>query len=392
LTGFRVKSSVATEVSLARRIAEPLHASDSGRELEAWRERAVFVLAMWLSSRFIVVLGIQLAPLLSLPAKPGHTAPSAGWALFAQWDARFYEQIATAGYEYIADGNYHSLAFFPLFPLMTKAVMAVGIPFSPAGVVVNSLAFLAALWHLHAWAGELYGPREANWAAAVMALFPYSLFGTVTYTEGTFLLATTAALRSFDAGRYAFAGTWGALATLTRSPGCMLVPAMLGAWLWEKRPRAAAVAGLASGAGLFAFMVFCAVRFESPLAFVDAQKGWAKDAIYWPDVIETIVRKRGVAFDSLLRAGLFVGAAVALWWSRARLSKSALLYGAFSLGLFLIVNVQSIGRFIFAVAPVSLALGLILARRPRAGFGFLGVSAVVLLAFSVRWALGYWVA
>jgi len=376
-----------------RQIEDPAHASDSGRvKDEAWRKRVVFVLAMWLSSRLVVVLGIQLAPLLSISPRPGYTAPSAGWALFAQWDARFYEQIASAGYEYIADGNYHSLAFFPLFPLMTKAVMAVGIPFAPAGVIVNSLAFLAAIWHVHAWAGEQYGPREATWAAAVMAWFPYSLFGTVTYTEGTFLLVTTAALRSFDAGRYALGGVWGALATATRFPGCMLAAAMFVAALWEKRPRAALAAAVAAGTGLLAFMVFCAVRFESPMAFVDAQKGWAKDAIYWPEVIDTIIRKRGVALDSLLRVGMFIGAAITLWATRARLSKSALLYGAFSLGLFLIVNVQSIGRFVFAVAPVSLALGLILARRPRTGLGFLGVSAVMLLAFSVRWAWGYWVA
>jgi Mannosyltransferase (PIG-V) len=378
---------------VARQTDERAHASDSGGvKAEAWRERVVFVLGMWLSSRLVVVLGIQLAPLLSLSPRPGYAAPSAGWALFAQWDARFYEQIASAGYEYIADGNYHSLAFFPLFPLLTKAVMAVGIPFAPAGVAVNSLAFLAAIWHLHAWAGEQYGPREANWAAAVMAWFPYSLFGTVTYTEGTFLLVTTAALRSFDAGRYALGGMWGALATATRFPGCMLAAAMFVAGLWEKRPRAALAAAVAAGTGLLAFAVFCAVRFESPIAFVDAQKGWAKDAIYWPEVIETIIRKRGVALDSLLRVGMFVGAAIVLWATRARLSKSALLYGAFSLGLFSIVNVQSIGRFVFAVAPVSLALGLILARRPRTGWGFLGVSAVMLLAFSVRWAWGYWVA
>jgi len=271
-------------------------------------------------------------------------------------------------------------------------VMALGVAFAPAGVIVNSLAFLAALWQLHAWAGEKYGPREAAWAAAVMAWFPYSLFGTVTYTEGTFLLTTTAALRSYDAGRFAAGGAWGALATATRFPGCMLGPAMLLAARWEKRPRAAVAAAIATGVGLLAFMVFCAVRFESPIAFVDAQKGWAKDAIYWTDVFQTIVRKRGLALDSVLRVGLFAGSAVVLWATRRRLSKVAFLYGAFNLGLFLVVNVQSVGRFVFAVAPLSLALGLILAARPRAGLGFIAVSALALLAFSVRWAWGLWVA
>jgi hypothetical protein len=44
------------------------------------------------------------------------------------------------------------------------------------------------------------------------------------------------------------------------------------------------------------------------------------------------------------------------------------------------------------VAPLSLALGIILARLPRAGLGVLGVSALALLAFSVLWAWGFWVA
>jgi hypothetical protein len=367
--------------SVARQFEVPVHEIDAGgAKLEAWRERTLFVLAMWLSSRLVVVLGMQVL------------APVPGWALFAQWDAQFYERIATLGYEYADDGKYHTLAFFPLYPLLTETVMALGIAFVPAGVIVNSVAFLLALWQMHAWAGERYGAREATWATAVMAFFPYSLFGTVTYTEGTFLLTTTAALRAYDAGRFAAGGVWGALATATRFPGCMLAPAMLLAARWEKRPRAALAAAIATGTGLLAFMVFCALRFESPIAFVHAQKGWANDAIYWPDVLQTIVHKRGLAIDSLLRVGLFGGSALLLWATRRKLSRVVLLYGAFTLGLLLAVNVQSLGRFVFALAPLSLALGSILAQRPRVGVGVLGVSALALLGFSVLWALGYWVA
>jgi Mannosyltransferase (PIG-V) len=349
------------------------------------RERVVLVLGHWIASRAIVLLALLVvAPLLREATSPG--------GVLNLWDGRYYDLIAGTGYEYAPDGQYHSVAFFPLFPALVRLVMLTGLPFPVAGAIVNNVALLGALWQLHAWASERFDAGVARWATAVLAWFPYSLFATVTYTEGIFLLTTVSALRAFDAGRYGRAAAWGALATAARLPGAMLVGALLLAAWRERRPVGAYAAALASAAGVVAFMAFCALRFGDPIAFLHAQQGWNKDAIHWTGVIATIVRKHGLAADSLLRLGLLVGAGWLLWASRGRLSRSALFYGWLSLGLFLGVNVQSVGRFMYALAPLSLALGIPLSRHRRAGALLLAVFAVGLVAFSLRWSWGLWVA
>jgi hypothetical protein len=361
--------------------------------VETWWSRAIFLLGNWFLSRAVIVGAIQvLAPLLSLHSPTTDFVPSAAWNLFTHWDGRFYRQIAEVGYDYVDDGQYHTVAFFPLYPLVTRLAMTPGLSFATAGTIVNSVALLAAMWQMYDWAAERYGVKEAKWSAAVMAWFPYSLFASVTYSEGVFLLTTTAALSAFDRGLYARTTIWGAMAAATRVPGALLIPALLLASHCDKRPRIAYIAALAAGAGLAAFILYCAVKFESPFAFLHAQGGWAKDAIYWTDAIKTIARKRGLALDSLLRTGVFVGAAAILWMTRARLSKGMLLYGWFSLLLFLFVNIQSIGRFVYGIASFSPALGIVLASHRRIAWCFLAASALTLVAFSVRWAWWFWVA
>jgi hypothetical protein len=351
------------------------------------------VFGHWLISRAVVVSAIQfLAPLFSLRSPLPDFVPSSGWNLFTHWDGRFYRQIAEAGYEYIPDGQYHSVAFFPLFPLLTKAAMAPGLSFAVAGTLVNSVALLAAMWHLYNWMSQRYGVEEAKWAVAVMAWFPYSLFATVTYSEGVFLLTTTAALVAFDRGQYARTGAWGAMASASRVPGSLLVPALLIASQHEKRPKLAYFAALTSVTGLATFMLYCTAHFGDPFAFLHAQAGWAQDAIYWTDAVRTIGRKRGLALDSLVRLGVYAGAAAVFWIARSRLSTAMLLYGWFSLLLLLLVNVQSIGRFVYGIATFPVALGIVLSSHRRIAWCFLAVCALTLLLFSIRWAWWFWVA
>jgi Gpi18-like mannosyltransferase len=153
----------------------------------------------------------------------------------------------------------HNVVFFPLFPLLIHGLMLLGIPPQVAGTVVNNLAFIGALGILYSWAEECHSISAARWATAVLAWSPFSLFGTVIYTEGLFLLLTTAALRSFDKRQHAWAAVWGSMATATRVPGAALIPAFLFVAWRERRPAIAYVAGLAVGGGLLLFSGYCLV-------------------------------------------------------------------------------------------------------------------------------------
>ncbi|MFP5273396.1 mannosyltransferase family protein [Coleofasciculus sp.] len=239
-----------------------------------------FATVMWLLSRIVIVIAmLVIAPLL--PAPPGGIQPTVSWDVFSAWDSDHYQMIATSGYEYANDGQGHNVAFFPLFPLLVRAVMSGGLPFNVAGTVVNNLAFWGALILLCGWVQESHGQNVARWTTAVLAWCPFSLFGTVIYTEGLFLLWSTAALRAFDRKHYGWSALWGALASATRLPGIALSPAfLLVAWR-EKRSAFAYLPSLATAGGMGLYSLYCGIRFGDMLAFLRVQQAWQPEQAFY---------------------------------------------------------------------------------------------------------------
>jgi Gpi18-like mannosyltransferase len=370
-----------------------------GRERNNSRNGLIFVIAMWLLSRSVIAIGMQLiAPLLydrsllyhsqdSTPFVAGFI-PKSGWELFSHWDGEWYTKIATLGYSYADDGEQHSVAFYPLFPLLIRGLMALGMRSDVAGVLINSLAFLGALVLIYFWVEQRYDTDAAKWTTAMLAWCPFSLFCTVMYTEGLFLLLTASALRSFERGEYIWAAIWGALTTATRGPGVALIPAfLLTAWR-EKRPPLAYFAGLASALGIFSFSIYCALRFGDALAFVHIQKGWVQ-----PSWFEVLMQALKLKLSAISRIVMIFGSGYLLWFVRKRLSTIVLTYGFCSLALLLNSGaLRSVNRYAYAIVSLSIALGLLLAGKPRWGYGLMGLFGVFLLYVSVRFAGWLWVA
>jgi Gpi18-like mannosyltransferase len=357
------------------------------------RDGLIFVIAMWFLSRSIIAIGMQviapwLPPIQNLqPLVPGFV-PKSGWELFSHWDGGWYTKIATLGYSYANDGQQHSVAFYPLFPLLIRGLMALGMRVEVAGVLINCLAFLGALLLVYFWVEERYDTGSAKWTTAVLAWCPFSLFCSVMYTEGLFLFVTASALRAFERGEYIWAAFWGALTTATRGPGVALIPAfLLVAWR-EKRPPLAYVAGFASAIGLFSFSLYCAIRFGDALAFVHVQKGWEQPS--WFDVLTKALTGQ---LSAITRIMMIFGSGYLLWFFRKRLTSIVLTYGFCSLAL--LVNagaLRSVNRYAYGIVPLSIALGLLLAAKPRWGYGLMGLFGVFLLYVSVRFASWLWVA
>ncbi|MBD1923730.1 hypothetical protein H6F77_22065 [Microcoleus sp. FACHB-831] len=179
---------------MKEKLLEPNSASWVSKGKTLLGNGLIFAAAMWLLSRVVILVAMLLiAPLL--PAPPGGITPTIGWEVFSCWDGGWYQIIATTGYEYINDGKQHPVAFFPLLPLLSRAVMTLGLPFEVAGTLVNNLAFFGALVLVYAWVEELHGKSAARWTTAALAWCPFSLYGTVIYTEGLFLLLQQIAIR-----------------------------------------------------------------------------------------------------------------------------------------------------------------------------------------------------
>ncbi len=366
-----------------------------------WKEGLIFIIAMWLLSRLVVIVAIQLvAPILPLSPvahsgtlplgfTPGFV-PKSSWILFSHWDGAWYRQIATVGYDYINDSKYHTIAFFPLFPIIARGVMLSGLPFEVAATLVNNLALLGAMWVIYHWTQDRYDITTARWSTAVVAWCPLSLYGTVIYTEGLFLLLTAAALRAFDNSQYARASLWGAMATATRSTGLMLVPSFLIVAWQENRPKSAYLAAFATTIGLLLFSLYCALHFGDFLAFVHVQQAWAWQHPKWWNILTKAVT---LDKENLLRIVTFFGGGYLLWHLRTLLPLVAVIYGFASLAMIQTTgSLSSVSRYIYGIVSISLALGILLASHPRWGYLTLSLFAMALAYVAIKFAWWHWIA
>lgn len=408
-----------------------------------------FVIAMWLPSRLLIAIAMLLiAPLF--PSSSTGVAATFSWDVFHAWDSVWYEKIVASGYDFSTEiKEIHTVAFFPLFPLLSRIIMFIGLPFKVAGILVNNSAFLAALLILYFWVQELYGTSTARWATATLAWCPYSLYGTVIYTEGLFLLCTTSALRAFDKKQYIWAAFWGALSTATRLPGVALIPAFLFVSWKERRGIKAYITSSTVGLGICLYSLYCQLKFGDALAFIHAQKAWRGDATgfawegWWKMLMQITVGftnwksgyikdplypllfliiigsgcllwrfrlhlgmskfRYGLYFlwlllwsltgDELVKIALVFGGIYLLWLSRAKIPLVAVVYGFSSLALILSTGITaSAERYAYGIISLSMAFGLLLARYPRWGYPIMYFFGILIFTFSIRFARDLWVA
>ncbi|MGK7924869.1 MAG: mannosyltransferase family protein [Spirulina sp.] len=405
-----------------------------------------FILKIWFFSRILIVLALWgIAPLLEVPS--GHIQPAIDLQAFAWWDGEWYLKIATEGYEYIDDGQQHSVAFFPLFPLLIRLLVRVGLSPELSGILLNNCAFLGAIFLLYRWVKERNGRDVAIWSTAVLAWCPYSLYGTVIYTEGLFLLLTIATLQAFEKQEYSKMSFFGILATATRGPGIAMIPAFLiGSWR-EHRRTIAYFASLTIAGGLILYSLYCWWEFGDPLAFVRVQSAWGRsrtiDLLDWWRILMYVaigvpnydaggikeiahplaffsicaiafglwkfrdrlgaISPYGGAFlilifwllagDPFLTIFMVFGGIILLWLTRKELSPVAMLYGFLSLGLILTSGrSDSSERLAYGIISLSMAAGIVLNKHPRLGYGVLGVSGIILVTFAIRFAQQLWIA
>ena len=212
----------------------------------AWR-------ALWVSRLVVWAAGVAGVALLGRVDRwPGFDR--GGWSTgfgaagdlllspAVRWDSVWLLEIAAGGY---ADDPART-AFFPLYPLMVRAVAAparlLGAgqdALTLAGIAVSLAALLAGLWVVHRLCELELDRRAAGLAVVLVAFFPTAWAFSAVYTESLFLALSAGAIYAGRLGRWRWAGALGALAAATRSTGVLLmVPLGL---LYLYGPRADAV-------------------------------------------------------------------------------------------------------------------------------------------------------
>ena len=243
----------------------------------------------------------------------------------AHWDAVWYLGIAESGYP---SANSPRVAFFPLYPLLTRTAAELGGGSEGAlllaGYAVSLAALLGALVLLYRLAALELGRRLAAPTLLLLCVFPASLFLGAPYSESLFLLVSVGAFYAARTGRWAWAGAAAAAASGTRSAGMLLLlplvliylygpreraapvppPAPGGGWLAALRPayslRADAGWLLLAPAGLVGYATYLGFAHGDALAFGSVQEYWGREFAgplggVWDGVVAAVDGARQIA-------------------------------------------------------------------------------------------------
>jgi len=348
----------------------------------------------------LVFLALSLFPHLLVPGScvtdPPHPIVD-GWI---RWDAGWYHQIASTGYENLPNGEgQRDTAFFPLFPLLTHLLGRVIGNFGIAGLLVANLSGLWACVLLFRLTGRRFGTAVAERTLLLLLFFPYSFYLSSMHTEPLFLCWVVAAFYYADKRQWLRAALSAACASATRSVGVLVTLGLLAAYLESieydlRRVRADVLYLVLCPLGLMGYMLFLWKRFGTPLQFVYSQvaHGWAGSSFVqhedtgttWLHTIPSLLLR--FQFGHFLALGT-ISLLVAM---RRRLPLSFVLWAIVTL-LVSMSSPGSIGRFLVVVFPAFVALALLPWSR-KVWIVVLTLSGALLAMNAVKQSLGHWVA
>jgi hypothetical protein len=243
----------------------------------------------FLATRICVLLaGFAAAVFIGYTPEAGEpsvwrVSPDPVHNLLARWDTFWYLDIATRGYHW--NGNpleQQNVVFFPLFPLMMRAVgTSIGGHLLIAGLGVSLAAFLLALCYFWRWTADRLGAEVATGAAWLLSAFPHAIFFSAVYTESLYLLIVVCACYYADRRLFWRAAAIGLLAGAVRPNGILLsLPIIVIAFVTNRErgrliPRTAAV--LAPIFGVLCFSAYLAWRVGDATAWLANQAAWPND-------------------------------------------------------------------------------------------------------------------
>jgi len=360
---------------------------------------------------------VRALGLVALALWSAANGKSAHTLLTARWDALWYTRVAELGYGYevrLPNGDVHSnLAFFPLLPWLERLVAAVTpLSYADAGLLVSTVASLAAAWGIFAVADHVYGRRAGVCAVLVWAVLPVGIVQSMAYSESLFTALAAWSLYAVLTGRWLTAGLLASLAGLTRPVGIAVVAALWVAAITSfagdsvrnrsaPRPGGApawrrALGMLLAPLGAAGYVLWVGHRTgKGPLGYLDVQAGWRNgfDGGY---AFARFVGDKFTSFPSALAGvGLIVGVALIVWLYvtcvRQGQPLPLLVYAGVVTALALCASSYfgSKPRLLLPAFPLLLPLALSLARlRTSRSALMLGAVAVASAVYGAFWLNG----
>lgn len=356
---------------------------------------AFAILALYLVSRAMLVAVAHLARLTL-----GEGGDESLTQLFCRWDCDWYVEMVNAGYSTDsapgAPGK-TSYAFFPLFPLLAKALTVFGLDAKTAVVALANLCFVAALFYVQRYARLLGVTTNASLiAVALLCFVPQGYVFSAGYTESLFLLLLVAAMYHLRREHYLIAGLAAAALSAVRANGVFFLVFALAVILrrdgWRafaapwRKPEAFVPVVLAP-LGLFLFWAWCFYSTGDAFAQMSSiEQGWQwRSAAPWKNLAKHLRGDAPARFWAICSLCVAAGSLLLL---RRRWYEEFLLVAAILCLLWSGQIANSLLRYCIVLFPVWIALARELDNRPLALAGVVGGFSLLNGWLMAAWALG----
>lgn len=221
-------------------------------------------------------LGLVLFLALKLPTAGGVAR------FLAYWDGAWYLQIAEHGYPRalaVAPGQTDH-AFFPIYPLLIRAVHLAGVSWPDSATVVNLVASGLAMVVIALLIERLSDARTALRTVTLLSFFPWAFIFSFAYSEGVLLLLAAICLLALLEEHWLIAGLAALVAGAARPNGFVLIaPCAWAAAVAIRRTRSVKplIAPVLAPLGILGFFGYLRYRTGDFLANLHARdRGWSQ--------------------------------------------------------------------------------------------------------------------
>ncbi len=190
-------------------------------------------------NRILIIIALSLIPtfLIWLPfilrtgSFWGIPLPTDGMAtVVSNYDGPLYLTVAKTLYSpvlikqfaFLLPVEYYA-AHFPMYPILIKIFAGLfGFPYSM--LFVTLVTSILALYFFTLFISDFVEKKDVYWMTFIFSIFParWLIVRSVGSAEPLFISAIIASVYYFRKEKYLYAGIWGAIAQITKSPGIIL--------------------------------------------------------------------------------------------------------------------------------------------------------------------------
>jgi hypothetical protein len=317
--------------------------------------------------------------------------------IMTQWDGFWYRFIAAHGYG--PPTPELAAAFFPVYPLLVRALKFVVRDPQVASLLVSNGCLIAASFLFLRLLRLDYDERVCRRAITFLMFNPVSFFLSAAYSESTYLLLSIGAVLAARRQKWLVAALCGGCLTATRAPGLMIGAPLLTEYVLEWRGRGVAIREFLRPklfwlalvpAGLAVHLSYFYIKRGDFFLPMHAQAGGWKKTLTWP--WQTFLHPDNFAPSHMPLYQTIVGFALVLTVAGffLKLRPTYLVYVAAAMLFYLAWgSLEGLPRYVSVLFPLYLVLALSSLRWPWLYEPLLAFSIGLLALCTVLFANAY---